>query len=162
MWYSDSTTVLSDSRTALSDGTFAYATLEQVVSDLVNAGFVIAAQTGQWNSTVITTSPAPGSVVPYGTPVTVYYSLGPQPVPAGGSVPFVVGMLYPAAAAAIAQVPGISVGNPIYQQSALPGGQVLAQSAFGTQPYGTIITLTVATTAVSYVADGSLTIPPSL
>ena len=141
--------------------------LAQAVSDLVNAGFVVTEQRGQWSSTVpigyaITSVPAPGSVVPYGTALILYYSLGPQPVPQGGVVPNVIGLPYVQARALIAAVPGIGVTNPIYVQSPFPVGTVIGQSFVGLAAYGTQVTLTIAATQVSYVADGNQTVPNPL
>ena len=167
-WSFDSATVTFDSSLYTMDGggpASLYVTLGQAVSDLVNAGFVVTQQIGQWNSTVpagyaITTSPAPGTVVPYGTKLVLYYSLGPAPVqPSTVTVPVVIGMSYAAACETLAQIAGVGLANPAYQQSSAYGaGTVLNQSAEGAVAYGTLVTLTVAATAVSYVATGTQTV----
>jgi serine/threonine-protein kinase len=97
---------------------------------------------------VVDQTPAAGSSVPQGTPVTLSISSGPQtsPSPQTGAVPNVIGMTQADALAAL-QVGGYgAVITPLSSEKA-PAGQVIAQTPQGgvlAEP-GTNVTLVVST-----------------
>ena len=110
-------------------------------SDLAKLGLVVkrdyAHSDGDAEGTVIRTDPAAGTSVEEGREVTIYISLGPEPVETV-TVPYVIGYSYSTASSMLSSqgfVVQLAVGSSA-------NGTVIDQSVYNSATYGATITLT--------------------
>lgn len=171
MTTADNSILTADSGLSTADGRALYRT-DQATAEALIAGFVLAPTRFAASSTVpagyaigwVTAAGATvpvGTTLPFGTSIGLVISSGPSAATLTPTMPNVVGLDWRAAEAVIYASPGIGITNPAYTASALPQGQVLAQSvAPGPVAPGTLVQLTLAATvAPPYAALGTIIVP---